>query len=564
MDWYEYDEGVNGTDAPREPVLDAEHGAACSTDSLPDEMWSAILQLLDARGLLQVASTCHRMNGLVNDDPQWRLRLARDRAEADDEPWMAEGGDPPGVPPKDIYFCRLLVRYGLAPDGRIVPGKRMRAAGRLVLRTSEKGTLLECGARTSAGLQGYGVRARVGEGEGGIPLSTHFYRGMFDRNRAHGHGTTTCWWIGSDCLRKELMFGTYDALRKAIRHLLEWAGSSARSAYGVPVQYEGSWHEGTMHGRGTLRVCNPSDGWWIVYDGEWADGLFHERGSLYIERGALAPLSAHPLFDTRPPWGPRRTPHREEERRKRRPLQRLLLESVSVGDPSWRERLFCGRMQWGALHKGTVWSLDGYTFEIQAAPADARDDRRAPSRAYDVTVTTPTRDTLAGRWDAEGNGRAFACDATGADVAFMFHRYTRPCTANKDALGRVWDRCVRGCPEYRLVRSAAADDAQHERRIVYPNGDAVVCRWKGPTLVSVLSFTVSRGCPDRRFAGVTFDKRGWTFKAVGRSAFDHTHEEWIFWPYRRDDPQRAEFAAYVRSGLGPWSPAALALYESVL
>lgn len=205
------------------------------------------------------------------------------------------------------------------------------------------------------------------------------------------------------------------------------------------------------------------------------------------------------------------------------------------------------------------------------------------------TIWTPSEGPKRGAWTMAGKGIVFDSndkDETAPDRGTHVHDYWRLCDSpHRDRWGRTWTGCTTLCTSTSFDLGSMRQCQSGVRtpvglqRIVYPNGNVLCVKWRGSTRRIFRSFTVSRDCPDTRFAGQTFQGGDWyIYAAFGDSRGNVTEArargcegrdrsrsaEWVFVPRHLEPDRHRLFAAYVQSPHRPWTSRAMALFAKHL
>jgi hypothetical protein len=484
---------------------------------LADELWTHIMGRLDARSLVAVGATCAHLERLADDNRLWLARMNADFC--DDRDTLPTCGDL-AFRTKDVYACRWLRR--LDASGTAAPRtQNVCLRGRMALTKISDGgaAAIACGRFGDDGLlEGYGeYRVEIAAKDGNE--ANHFaYRGAFRDGAYHGWGTLEIHGIPHERLHKWVTYGKTIKLRcSGLRTLL---GTDHWAAWHM-TRFTGIWSDGLQHGDG-VATYSRVNGMCATYKGQWRYGQWHGRGWFSSDDGG----HCGPDFVAGRPHGD------------------VVLRCT--GSPDY---LYEGRLHGRMAYSGCFAFADGTRLVVGS---------RIVGDRVKATLHTAAGEVYDGEWDESNNGEAVE-RGTGHRVSF--HDLVRWCTVTRvDRAGRTWRGCTQKCFGIGEHRGSHQDARPHGfQKVTYPNGDVLCGRWRHG-LVWVTSFTVSRTCLDNRFAGVIFQGFVWAYRA------DHAHEndEWIFWPRQRSHPQRDLFAAYVQSGLGPWSPKGLAIYGTVL
>lgn len=488
---------------------------------LPDEVWMHILGCLDARALLAIGAACARLERLARDNALWIDRIT---ADFYDDPFLVlPQGDLPFLI-RDVYACRWLCRH----DAAEITSSCTHASGAcgrtaLTKTLDANVTTIACGRFDDEGrLQGYGERrATVTDTERREP-DCATYRGMFRDGVYHGWGVLEVHGRPHSDLHKHASCNKLIELY--CNGLCTLMGTGDWTAYRM-TRFVGEWADGLPHGDGVATYAR-TNGRHATYKGQWQCGLWHGRGWFSLSDGS----------------------HCGTDFVAGRPHGDVTLRRA--GSPDY---LFQGRLRGRMAQSGCFAFGDGTRLVVGACTGER----------VRATLHTAAGEVYDGDWDERHNGEAVD-SATGRRI--RLHDLVRQCTASKiDRAGRTWRGCTGYCLDtgaWRLPLPGREDIMERPRgfqEVTYPNGDVLCARWR-EGLVWITSFAISRACPDDQFAGVVMQGFVWAYSTDRR----HENDEWIFWPHQRSHSQRDLFAAYVRSGLGPWSPAALAAYDRVL
>jgi hypothetical protein len=532
---------------------------------LPDETWTTILEWLGPRDLARIASTCVALCRLANDRRLWERILEADRAldarrharaageyEADwrwavdetEHDWSAQGAHP-----RDVYACRLACRRALRA-GRIQTIPRSTVLGITVVADAGTQTFW-CGRvstdtksgarlhRSRLPLDGYGIHLHLAWAERNSLRHAVRYVGTFKNGAYDGHGVVRI-------LRDSDGYGTKCSGRKcpdyeaAVPHpdfcalsdlVGNWAGTPCPTRRTL---YAGRWENGKRHGSGLALYDTSSGDRLRACWGEWRRDSLDGRAAFVAFLLPETAARIHPALDC--------DSMASHTRDMPQGLRSLL---DGYGTDGRFTIAFCGKVQNGRIQEGLVTAATGHRFDVMAERNDL----------YRCTMTAPDGTVYVGQWNAEGYGAAVVADAPRGTLPLPFHKFSHRWTqTNTDAFGRTWHGC--------WSRGSEMPCGVGPHRVTYPNGDVLVCRCAvGGMLASVVSYTVSPTCADARFAGMVFERCVWRYTP---GQFARADDRVIYWPHERHARERADFAAYVRSGLGPWPPIALALYESVL
>lgn len=371
-------------------------------------------------------------------------------------------------------------------------------------------------------LQGYGevdLSQRDNKGR----TSAVIYRGMFRDSAYHGRGGLTVECGSCKGQRHPWDCPVYAHRSAVCGGALDVLATIAPDKH-TRVSFWGEFADGLADGFGCATYTEGDD-LRIEYNGEWKRGLWHGRGRAESKDGAYCEgnfVQGRPDGDVRV--------------RCVAPIPYLFEGHAARKDATSGQFTFDDgtRLVVNRLHSSV--GLFGVTMH-----------------APDGTVYTN------GTWDLNGYGHATDPRPSRRRYA-RFHQFTKPCDmAVTDYHGRVWYGCTGGCFGETHHRPRGVQE------ITYPNGDVLAVQWDNAVghlsdrLGSVLSFSVSADCPDARFAGTTFRGCEWWHNKVGEPRGGRS-DEWIFDPRNQRTAQWEQFLAYVRSGLGPWSPAALQAY----
>nr|UDO47376.1 Morn repeat protein [Pandoravirus massiliensis] len=494
---------------------------------LPDEIWLAIFGYLGPRDLANAQRGCRKWSLLACDNALWRPLLAIIATSTPDPAALAMD-DLVGITVRDVYVCRVLrSRYAEASD-RVPPAAAYASRGVVARHHHKSGVLLRGRFDRRGRLQGYGELDLVRcDNKGRKSMAA--YRGLFRDGLYHGRGALTvecraCGrWHQYDC-------PVYDYVHAACGGALNVLTAEPLNRH-TRVSFSGEFAYGLADGFGCATYTK-GDNLHAKYKGGWKRGRWHGYGRAHSENGDYCEGD----FD-----------------------QGLPVDNVRARCIEPIPYRFEGRATGGGSdHVQSQTTLDDGTRLVIKRLFAPFGLIHATMHAPDGTVYTN------GTWD-NGNGYATDPRANGRRYA-RFHRFTKPCDmAVTDRHGRVWHGCTGGC------FGQTHHDPRGVQEIVYPNGDILAVQWTDHTvdvppfavppsrLSSVLSFTVSPNCPDARFAGVTIHGCDWRHSQVGEPRGGRS-DEWVFEPQKQYAAQREQFLAYVRSGLGPWSPAALQVY----
>lgn len=466
-------------------------------------------------------AVCTHLARLARDNALWLGRIARDFGDDPHAALLREDS----FFARDMYACRWL----LSRESKgALPSHTGDTRGRVALQKTLHAmcTVTLCGRFDDENrLQGYGERHVIATAEGLDEPGRAAYRGMFCDGAYHGRGVF-------EIDRNRF----YDHLkgRSACPHPIEFEcpglhtlpGTAHWAGYRL-ARFSGDWVNGLPHGVGTATYDHKSDPLCATYVGQWRRGDWHGHGRFSSDDVTYC----GPNFVAGRPHG-----------------------DVTLRCAGPLDYLFQGRLRERAPQSGCFTFADGSRLVVHSFVWGR------------IKATLWTSDTVAydGEWDEYGNGEAID-PADGRRI--RFHDLTRQCTANKiDGAGRLWHGCTNECHSTEILGSLHEQEAYKRQpcgfqKVRYPNGDVLCGRWRYG-LDWVTSFAVSRTCSDARFAGVVFRGFVWTHRTVHTPRDEP--DEWIFWPHQRSHPQRDLFVAYVRSNLGPWSPAALQAYDDVL
>lgn len=489
--------------------------AASSETLLPDEIWLAVFGYLGPRDLANVQRGCMKWSLLTCDNTLWRPLLAAVAMSIPDPAALAMGDYPAGIAIKDVYACRIL-RSRHADTSVCAPPAIAYASRGVAARRHPKSGMLLCGRFDQHGrLQGYGesdVLWRDGKGK----TSVATYRGVFCNGVYHGRGALTV-----EC-RTCAQWDRYDCPLYAYKHAVRGGALNVLTVETLNghtrVSFSGEFAGGLADGFGCATYYTKGGDLHAEYKGAWERGRWHGYGRADSVNGDYC----------------------EGNFAQGRPDDNVCARCVEPTPYRFE----------GCVASGSDQVLPQITFDDGTRLVVDRSI--APLGLVHATMHAPDGTVYAdGTWD---NGHGHATDPRANRRLYArFHRFIKPCdVAVTDRHGRVWHGCTGGCfgkPHH---------NPRGLQEIVYPNGDVLAVRWDD-RLESVLSFSVSPNCPDARFAGATIRECEWRHSRVGEPHGGRS-DEWVFEPHRRYTAQRERFLAYVRSGLGPWSPAALRVY----